>query len=473
MMSLRALLAVLCIGVLMVPGPAPAVATAPDSVPVPVPAESPQAAKTGASPDYDGDGKADLATVTYFDDRDPWVFGIMVRYGTGATQTIRPSDLGYDGEPWVVEWILSGPLLARDLNGDGYGDLAFAARESGVKPSLIVVYGSSSGLDLTSRAVTVLPVPASATTGELALIDLPKRRLAVVIDPDQQAPWLLVYDLDGAGHPTGTPAKLQLGKGKLPKVGGTPWYGSYALASYGNRLFIGWSGAKVNGKTWAGAVVAVSFSASGVSSARLVTRNSKGVPGVAAKSDSFGEDLAARDGYLVVGVLGDTIGGVRRAGSVQIFSLAKGALKPLQRISQSTPGVPGKSERGDLFGQWVELGTVCPGVTSVIVGAPNEDIPKGDYGEGSAWVIPLKKAKGCTAKQLYQGHGLGAASRTGDGIGHLLAVVRDAGRKVDDVLIGGVFGYSEGPSTSPLFRWSPTAGVVARYQDAFSELAGR
>lgn len=471
MMSLRGLLVAVCAGVLITPTSIPAVA-APDSAPAP--ASAPQPAAKGASPDYDGDGEADIAAVTYVDDRDPGVYGIKVRYGSGKTQVIRPSDLGFTGDQVVVEYLLSGPMLARDLNGDGYTDLVFAASQVSVKSSsLIVLYGSPSGLNLSSRVVTALPVPASAWTGELALIDSPKRRLVLAISNGEHTPWLLAYDLDRTGRPVGAPAKLQFGKGKLPKVAGTSWYGNYALASYGNRLFIGWSGAKVNGKTWAGAVVAVSFSASGVSSARLVTRNSKGVPGVAGKSDSFGEDLAARDGYLVVGVLGDTVGGVRRAGSVQIFSLAKGALKPLQNISQSTPGVPGKSERGDLFGQWVEVGTVCPGVTSVIVGAPNEDIPKGERGEGSAWVIPLKKVKGCTAKQLYQGHGLGAASRTGDGIGHLLAVVRDAGRKVDDVMIGGVFGYSEGPSTAPLFRWSPTSGVVARYQDAFSELAGR
>lgn len=432
------------------------------------PQAAPEPAKY-ASPDFDGDGKADFAVVRYSDDLDQYT--IQLRYGSGVTTAITAADLGHTGPSYELEWILNSPLLARDLNGDGYTDLVFTERPDLTKQSLDIVFGSASGLDLGARQVIPVSIKNLSAFGEFALIQAPKPRLALSVAAEGSASRVLVFDLDRSGRVSGTPATLTGGRGKLPKVTMLS-YETFALASYQNRLFMGAATATVSGKKYAGAVLDVSFSDAGVKSARIITQNSKGVPGTAAKSDAFGNNLAARDGYLAVGVPGDQVGSVKYSGAVQIFSLAGGKLTPGKKLTQASAGVPGKSERGDNFGQHVELATVCAGVTSVVVGAPNENIKKGLEDEGSAWVIPLKKAKGCGAVQLYQGHGLGGRPTAAVGVGGLLAVVRDAGKKVDDLLIGGTGGYSDGPK-GILTRWSPTSGEKFRERALFGDLAGR
>lgn len=59
-----------------------------------------------------------------------------------------------------------------------------------------------------------------------------------------------------------------------------------------------------------------------------------------------------------------------------------------------------------------------------------------DEVDGSAWLIPLRTAKGCKATQLYEGHGLPGTPHF-RGIGGVLGFVRDSGRVDDDLVIGG------------------------------------
>ncbi len=455
MLNLRALAVLFCAIALV--GPAAATATA-------------TAVAPAASPDFNGDGHADLAVVRYLDNPAPAGYGIDIDYGAGDTQSIRATDVGFSGESYELEWVLAGPILAHDFDGDGYTDLAYT--EAGVEGdrSLAIIFGSSEGLDVSTREAVALPADAAFKIRELALVDSPQLRLAVSVVTANGAGEVLVHDVSAAGQLSATPAVLRNGSGKLPKLSVS--YGALSIAGYGNRLFIGTPGAKINSKKYAGAMYVVTFSSAGVASAKVITQSSKGVPGSPGTSDQFGTSLAARDGYLVVGILGEHYGSIKSTGAIQVFSLANGGLRPLQQITQASSGVPGKAEKNDLFGQHVGLATVCGGVPSALVGAPNEDIVKGQEGEGSAWIIPLKKVGGCQgAKQLYEGHGLNGAPTPGRGLGGFFAALREAGSATDSVVIGARGSYSEGPE-GVVIRWSP-AGEISRIVDLFQAAAGR
>ena len=202
-------------------------------------------------------------------------------------------------------------------------------------------------------------------------------------------------------------------------------------------------------------------------SATTITQATKGVTGVVGKNDFFGSSVAARDGYLAVGAFGDDVESIKGTGSVQIFTLSKGKVTPKTRLSQASPGVPGRAERRDQFGRTVALAASCSGVPAVVVGAPAENITKGhdEAGDGSAWLIPLRTVKGCPARQLYEGHGLSGTPWYRN-VGFGLAVIRDRGAVADDLVIIGPGSYSEGPE-GRLFRWSAASLGTVYTADGF------
>lgn len=423
---------------------------------------------TAASPDFDQDGKADLAVSLYDDEAETYT--VRVWYGSGEISDIQPSDVG---APGIDD--LNGPLLARDLNDDGFTDLVFTAGvyENGAK--VAIALGSEAGLlleDLPTYSVSTSP---SAAPASLALVEDPSPRLAVGVKTGYTngtgAGRVAVFDLGSNGLPvSATPLLLKSGTSRIPTVSGSaPGFGT-SLDSSGNRLFIGAPFATVSGKTNAGAVIAATFSASGVSSAKLISQSTTGVTGVAASEDRFGASLAARGNDLVIGTPLDHVGSLKDTGSVQVISLKDGALKPVNRISQSSSGVPGKSEQYDSFGSSVALGSVCADVTSVIIGGKGEQLGT-SKSAGSVWTIPVRTGTGCTASQLYEGHGFTGTPGAGVGLGAFVAVLRDAGDSVDDVVVGGRGGFSEGPD-GKVIRWGPTAETF-RFTALIAGVAGR
>lgn len=442
----------------------PAVA-APADAPSALPAAAPGPA---ASPDYDGDGKADVAA-TVIGDLEYRL--IRVWYGSGATVDILHSDLGAGG--YGIAW----PLLARDLNGDGYTDLVAADNEES-EVRVLIIPGSSSGLQPANRTSFVAVAKPNPTAVSLALVESPVRRLAVGAYTDDGANGLRdevgLFQLTAAGLPTGRPIRLTPGKGKVPSMFEGADFGR-SMDALGSQLFIGAPYAKVNGKKAAGAVLAVTLDSSGVKSVKTITQATKSVTGAVGASDGFGQAVAARDGHLVVGAPGDTVGKAKRTGSIQVFTVSsKGAVKPVQRLAQSSPGIPGKAERDDRFGGQLALGAMCKGVPAVLVGGGGEAIAKGhDIGDGSAWLVPLRKVAGCTARQIYEGHGL--PGKPGYRyIGELIAFVRDRGAKADDLVVGGGGSLSEGPA-GRLYRISATTGTATKLgpDEIFDSVAGR
>lgn len=428
---------------------------------VAAPAALPQAVATTASPDFDGDGQADLA-YSSTDAAKAWA-KLVVTYGSGATTEVTAEEILDDAYGFVGD-----PVLAGDLNTDGYTDLVFHAYDDQDEvenpvDEVCLLFGSDAGLQLSSLYCFT---PTIGGAFGFALIDAPTPRLAIGVLRSR----VVVYDLDADGRPVGSPLVLKQGKGKVPALKGssrknpTASFGS-TMASWGDQLFIGSYDARIGSAKQAGAVVALRFGRTGLKTARLISQSSRGVPGKAQASDWFGYALAARDGYLVVGAPKDNVGRVARTGSVNVFRITGRYPGARQRIAESSPGVPGKAERGDWFGVSLAIGEVCAGVPSVVVGAPYEAITDDGNDNGAVWAIPLSSTGTCETVRLWEGHILPGDTLTKRYIGEDVAVVRDAGADVDRIAIAG---------RSVLDIWSPATEETVVVENAWvGALAGR
>ncbi|MGC3994447.1 MAG: VCBS repeat-containing protein [Propionicimonas sp.] len=424
-----------------------------------------------ASPDFDGDGNVDYVILGSVGDG----FGeVVVRYGSGGELTLSTQ---------VTIAKASGDVshpLARDLNADGYTDLAFTARGSanGVPDELQlgVVFGSASGLDLGTLHVNAVPaVDAAHAESSLELLAGPVPRLVVGATTTLESGKsgvVVLYPLDADGLPSGDPVVLRPGADRIPKLTDRGSFGT-SLASSGNQLFVGAPYAKVGSTSETGAVTEIVFGASGVTSAKVVTQATKGVSGAPGTHDRFGYSLAARDGSLAVGAPGDRVGGVARTGSVQLFTVRATSVTPAGRLWQGTTGVPGRAEAHDLFGSSVELGQVCTGVPAVVVGGPDEVIVRGHDADGSVWVIPVKTTTSCPARQFWEGHGIAGQPTDSRSLGSSVAVVRQAGERADRILMAGPGSFSQGPD-GVLAIWSAETLSPLHYEHGnVDAVAGR
>ncbi|MGC3994445.1 MAG: VCBS repeat-containing protein [Propionicimonas sp.] len=459
-MNLRLLLPLVITGALLTGPSAPDRA---DAMPA-----LPQAAASVASPDFDGDGKADVA---FTDEHFPGVRDLRVRYGTDTVAVFTPVQVtdSDDGD-------LVGPLLAHDLNADGYTDLLMIAATSySDDDKLYTLYGSASGLQLASmHTMALTSTNKYATWGPLAVVDLPVPRLVIsVFSADGNSTSyrnLLVYRLDGDGLPSGDPLVLAPGAHGVPAFTGSGAFGA-TLASAGNQLFVGAPDSTVGGASQAGAVVALTFDEAGVSASQVVDQTTPGVGSDPEEVDWFGRALAAGDGYLVVGTPGEWAGKKRFVGSVQVFRIVDGTLVPDRWISQGSTGIPGKDEGSDQFGASVSVGSVCPGVTGVAIGASGETVAKSQ--EGSAWIVPLTPTSGCAARQLYQGHGLPGKAAAQRQLGTAVQLIRDQDSTSDNLVIAGR-GYSHFTLQGRLFVWSTaTSTTIATLDESPTSVAGR
>ena len=285
-----------------------------------------------AAGDFDGDGKADLAVGSSASTIYVFKGGFSTAGVSGGRTTIKPPIMG-DGY---------GPLnlTAGDVNGDSRTDLVvdgFETKTGNGWNTNYYVPGTSSGLSMAS-AKTLLP---GTVTG--------------------------IGDINGDG------------KGDI--ISGASWDSKTAD---GRTYPVGAAdGGKVN----------ITYgTASGPGSTTGITQNTGNVPGSSEKGDSFGWDLdlgdVNGDGYqdLAVGTAKEDIGGVTDTGLVTVlYGSASGlnVTSGMQTFAQSTAGVPGGDEKGDLFGADVKLDDVTgDGKADLVVGSYENS------GDGSLTYLP-------------------------------------------------------------------------------------
>ncbi len=159
-------------------------------------------------------------------------------------------------------------------------------------------------------------------------------------------------------------------------------------------------------------------------------QNVAGMDQVAETNDRFGQVMTVGDfngdGYddLVVGVPGENIGSKVDAGIIQILEGGSSGLTPSRVITQSTSGVPGVVEAGDLFGAaLVSADFDNDGFDDLAVASPGEGI--GSHGDaGSVTIIP-GSSNGLSTPSSYSLHqgtsGIQGAIEEGDSFGYALA----------------------------------------------------
>ncbi|WP_149831084.1 FG-GAP-like repeat-containing protein [Streptomyces tailanensis] len=400
--------------------------------------------------DFNGDGFADLvinaprATVSGTE-------------GAGYVSVVYGSEAGADtAHPQVISrtttWLpataktgtsFGQTTAARDLDGDGFADLAI----SGFNDADVVLWGSASGL----TSASALPGRVNRVAdgdfngdGEGDLVTTGDGGLQIKLGPftragaaattatlaadEEDEIWdLTVGDMNGDGKDdlitTGGFEEMsyqaQWWKGTSTGVSSTARATGYFtlggvvadvnLDGYGDYVARDVGQVSEVRDSEAGNVRVVYGSATGPSTRTAkITQNTTGVPGVSeAESpsdgqyggDQFGTSVAAGDvtgdGYpdIAVGVPGEDIGSVKDAGAVVLLKGGAAGLTGTgaQAFNQSSSGVPGASETGDAFGRSVSLLDVnANDRADLAVGAPGED---GTYADsGAVWVFRGSKS---------------------------------------------------------------------------------
>lgn len=407
---------------------APGSAVATGSSPVaPGPAPS---ARTDASPDFDGDGGADLAVGT---GTDPG--RVSIRYANGATLDVGRGDV--DSDPaHAASADFGQALLARDLNGDGFTDLVVSDPGAEFGTTLFLLYGGPKGLDL-ADPVTI-PVDAAGSGRALALVESPSPVLVAAGGGGSVLTWRLGTDGRPIGGPTSvSPESLGLA---APAAGSR--FGS-SLASSGSLLVIGAPGETVNGARQAGAVYLVDVGTNPVQAQRI-TEATRGVPGDARTGNRFGAAVAASGALVVVGVPGESRKDARGrsragAGMLVVLEFSAGSLSSATAYDQL--GLRGRISAGDGFGSTLAMVRPCRDTVGVIAGAWAEAVGA-DEQAGSVWLIPLGEA-GCAPVQLRDGHGLAAKAGPNTVVGSAVSALR-AGSDGDTLVIAAQGNSEEG-----------------------------
>ncbi len=351
---------------------------------------------TASTPDFDGDGSADLVVgIGEAPSR------VTVQYGSGTTLDLRRTDL--DG---IASNTFGRALHARDLDRDGITDLIITDPTPGGAGLLFVLLGSAEGLDPSSVRTVTAPSGVASFGASVALVESPSLVLAVGAPGDTGADRpggsVVTWTLGDDGLPEGDAIVLTQDSAGMPGGGKAGDGFGTTVAATGSHLAVAAPRRDTNGVRDSGAVFVVD-QPTGTPSVHELAVGVGGVPGEAKAEDRFGFSMTAGDDYLVVGSpMRDE--GAQNNGVVHPFRLGSGApevldaIRPMDAADAATQGL--------LFGFSVAMAHPCVGVPGVLVGAPaaaTGDVPL----TGAAWLIPL--AEGCTARKLVEGEALGGS----------------------------------------------------------------
>lgn len=386
---------------------------------------TPAASTSTATPDFDGDGAADLVAGI-----GEAVGRVTVRYAGGRTQDLRPADVHAADSPGFGR-----AILARDLDGDGFTDLVIGDPGQVDAPGVFLVPGSAAGLDPTKAHSVTAPSGLVGFGGALAVVESPSTVLVVGAPGDGQplpagpapsptAPEnrvvggaVATWSLDPDGAPTGDPRVLTLDSDGFPGGKAGDAFGG-TLAATGSWLAIGAPRRDAGGTRDAGSVFALDLSTD-PGQVHELGQGRDGAGGTPQAEDRFGFALAAGHGYLAVSAPMDDEDG-RDAGAVQPYRLT--AQGPVAEEAVLPSGLGASAPAGGLFGISLATARPCPGVDGLVVGAPGT-AAGGVSTSGAVWLVPLARAadsssasgasdpagSGCSARELVEGGALGGS----------------------------------------------------------------
>jgi hypothetical protein len=397
---------------------------------------APGPVKTDGKPDFNGDGYADTATGAAGGSGGGYVavvYGSANGTDTGHSQTLRrptavdggqygsrtaARDLNEDGYTdlavyggvagAIVHWgsgkglgsgvaltdyaeADSGNLTAGDFNGDGHPDLVANAESFTDNVKLRVAYGP---FNRSGKAAKT----ADLATGE---IDAPTDIIAGDTTGDGKDDLVTTHAFEEMSNASklwrGTGEGLLLTDQTLDDAA-TGTVGDVDGDGYGDLVIRPVPGGVVENLPYDKGTVKVLYGTkNGPSKTRTttITQDTSGVPGIGEEGDQFGYQLSANDangdGYadVAVGVPYENLNtGQEDTGAVVLLKGGAGGLSGsgAQAFNQSTSGVPGIAEKGDHFGSAVQLlDTNKDGKSDLAVGTPGED---GAYtNSGAVWTL--------------------------------------------------------------------------------------
>jgi hypothetical protein len=295
---------------------------------------------------------------------------------------------------------LGASLAAGDFNGDGLSDLAMGAPGADIGGGVAIIYGSSTGLTLTGHKFFTQDSSGVPGTGE---------------------------PFDGFGL-------------------------SLAAADFNGDgrcdLAVGVPEENIGDIDQAGDVVLMLGSKSGLTGtgATAWSQNTSGVPGTVEDSDEFGTVLAAGDitgdgkADLVIGDQSESVGTALLGGSITVLRGASGGLTATgaQAWSEATAGVPGTEQSNGFFGFALTVADFNgDGHDDVAIGTGNA---VGSVSGAGSVVMLRGTSTGLTATgaQYWDQNtsGISGTSETNDLFGEYLQAVNVVSQKYSGLVIG-------------------------------------
>ncbi|MEE4592652.1 FG-GAP-like repeat-containing protein [Streptomyces sp. DSM 41524] len=447
-------------------------------------AEARPAAAAAPKVDFNKDGRADLAvsapTGTVGGKAKAGYVAVVYGSASGADtahrQVVSQATEGVPGDPAASAYF-GAHTVARDLDGDGYTDLAV---QTGKSPALTVLWGSPNGL----TGGTQLPAGNGdhwgdsvitggdfngdghadlvdvVTTGEGS--DDEKTGVRVRLGPftrDGKDAGSSFSDTGRFDAPTSLTAGDITGDGKDDLVSthafeemsqsslffkgddkglsqkaadltdaASATIGDVDKDGHGDLVLRTVPGDVIENLPYDHGTLKVLYgTASGPSTTRTTTidQNTAGVPGVNEDGDQFGYSLSSGDvngdGYadIAVGIPYEGLDSVKEAGSVVQLYGGRGGLSGTgaQAFTQDTAGVPGVAEAGDHFAMATGLAdTDGDGKDDLAVGAPDEDGAQST--SGAAWALRGQAGGLTTSGVVSFGPDSLGAPEAGAALGH-------------------------------------------------------